>query len=62
MLIAVLGLDALTAFPQPRHLCCSAVTLTTMAAACEPARLPRTQRQLSQPLTSEPATKRQETS
>ncbi len=49
-------------FSQPRHLCCSAVTLATMAAACEPARLPRTQRRLRQPLTSEAATKRPETS
>lgn len=39
---------SLTAIPQPssqpRHLGGSAVTLATMAAACEPARLPRTQR------------------
>lgn len=62
VLSEVLGCDALTVFPQPCHLCCSAVTLTTMAAACEPARLPRTQRWLSQPLTSEAATKRPQTS
>lgn len=62
VLSEVLGRDALTVFPQPCHLCCSAVTLTTMAAACEPARLPRTQRWLSQPLTSEAATKRPQTS
>lgn len=49
-------------FSQPSHLCCSAVTLATMTTACEPARLPRTQRWLSQPLTSEAATKRRETS
>lgn len=49
-------------FSQPRHLCDSAVTRTTMAAACEPARLPRTQRWLRQPLTLEAATKRPETS
>lgn len=49
-------------FSQPCHLCCSAVTHTTMAAACEPARLPRTQRRPSQPLTSEAATIRPETS
>lgn len=63
VLTEVKDYDALTAFPQPSlNLCCSSVTLTTMAVACEPARLPRTQRWLSEPLTSEAATKRPETS
>ncbi len=66
VLIEVLGHDALTAFPQPSLNLVTSVALLWLSPQwllpVKPARLPRTQRRLRQPLTSEAATKRPETS